>query len=220
MSEGIELPDGIAINDPRPIATASPYTFELPFPQEIAALSPGDGVQAIFREVAGGRHYGAERMWVLVDRIEGGFFVVGRLDNEPYDMPLLKLGDPVRIPLSYVISCTFAEGKTPPALPKRRSYWERCFVDACVVEGRSHADYLYREDPDMTRDGDKEPDSGWRIRGTDEAISADEQLGEKPMYIALGKVLNKDDRWIHLIDSPIGSAFQWDAERGNYIELE
>ena len=93
-------------------------------------------------------------------------------------------------------------------------------VDPCVVEGRSHADYLYREEPDMTRDGDQYPDSGWRIRGTDEAIAADERLGEKPMYIALGKVLNADDRWLHLIDREIGSAFLWDPERDDYIELE
>jgi hypothetical protein len=219
LRDGIELPEGVALDDPRPIAAAAPYTYELPHPDRIAALGPGDGVQAVFREVAGGRHYDAERMWVSVERIENGF-VVGKLDNEPYDMPSLKLGDPVRIPLTHVISCTYAEGKRPPAIPGRRSYWERCFVDACVVEGRSHVDYFYREEPDMTQEGDKDPDSGWRIRGTDEAVAEDERLGEKPMYIALGKVLNQDDRWIHLIDSPIGSAFQWDAGRGDYIELE
>ncbi|MCL9983019.1 MAG: DUF2185 domain-containing protein [Erythrobacter sp.] len=219
MSDGIELPQGITIGDPRPIAAKSPYTFELPFPEELAALGPGDGVKAVFYEVTGGRKYDGERMWVLIERIEDGF-VVGRLDNEPFDMPSIKHGDPLRIPLSHVISCTYADGKPRPAVPERRTYWDRCFVDACVVEGRCHADYIYREEPDMTQEGDKDPDSGWRIRGTDEAIAEDERLGEKAMYIALGKVLNADDRWIHLIDSPIGSAFQWDAERSDYIALK
>lgn len=219
MSDGIELPEGIALDDPRPIAASAPYTYAMPWPEELAALGPDDGAQAIFHEIEGGRQYGAERMWVLVERIEDGY-IVGRLDNDPIDMPSLKCGDPVRIPLTHVISCTYAEGKRAPEVPKRRWYWERCFVDACVVESRSHADYFYREEPDMTRDGDKYPDSGWRIRGTDEAIAEDERLGEKPMYIALGKVLNADDRWIHLIDSPLGSAFQWDATRGDYIALE
>jgi hypothetical protein len=219
LNDGIELPQGVTLNDPRPIAASAPYTFEMPHPDEILALEPGDGVQAIFREVAGGRHYDAERMWVTVETIENGI-VVGKLDNEPYDMPLLKLGDPVRIPLTHVISCTYAQGKSAPTVPAKRTYWERCFVDACVVESRSHADYLYREHPDMTSDDDEYPDSGWRIRGTDDAIAEDERLGQSPMYIALGKVLNADDRWIHLIDRPIGRAFQWDAERDDYIELE
>ena len=219
MSDGIELPEGTALEDPRPIAAAAPYTYDMPWPEELAALEQGDGAKAIFREIAGGRKYGAERMWVLVERIEQGF-IVGQLDNDPLDMPSIKCGDPVRIPLTHVISCTYVKGKPRPKVPERRYYWDRCFVDACVVEGRSHADYFYREEPDITREGDKNPDSGWQLRGTDEAIAEDERLGKDPMYIALGKVLNADDRWIHLIDSPIGSAFRWDTERGDYIELE
>nr|WP_237451827.1 DUF2185 domain-containing protein [Qipengyuania oceanensis] len=93
-------------------------------------------------------------------------------------------------------------------------------VDACVVEGRSHADYLYREEPDMRRDGDEYEDSGWRIRGTDAAIAEDQQRDDAPLYIAIGKVLNADDRWLHLIDSPVGSAFQWDAQTQDYVELD
>jgi hypothetical protein len=119
-----------------------------------------------------------------------------------------------------VITVQFQEGKPKLDMDAPRSYWERCLVDACVVEGRSHVDYFYRDEPDMTQEGDKDPDSGWRIRGTDDAIAEDERLGETPMYIALGKVLNQDDRWIHLIDSPVGSAFQWDPSRGDYIALE
>ena len=219
MSDGIELPEGIDLEDPRPIAASAPYTYFMPFPEELAALGPGDGVQAIFHEIAGGRAYDGERMWVLVERIENGI-VVGKLDNQPHDMPSISLGDPVRIPLTHVIDCTYVEGKTAPLVPYPRVYWDRCFVDACVVEGRSHADYLYREDADMTREGDKYPDSGWRIRGTDAAIAEDEGLGKGPLYIALGKVLNADDRWLHLIDREISCAFQWDAQRDDYIELE
>lgn len=219
MSDGIELPEGIELEDPRPIAASAPYTYFLPFPEELAALGSGDGVKAIFHEAAGGREYDGERMWVLVERIENGL-VVGRLDNEPCDMPSIRLGDPVRIPLTHVIDCTFAEGKPAPVVPQRREYWDRCLVDASVVEGRSHADYLYRDDPDMTREGDKDPDSGWRIRGTDAAIAEDEGLGKGPLYIALGKVLNADDRWLHLIDCDIGCAILWDARRQDYIDVE
>jgi hypothetical protein len=219
LSGGAELPEGIALNDPRPIAAEAPYTFFLPLPVELAALEPGDMVQAIFRETSGDRQYGAERMWVEVEAVADGF-VSGKLLNQPFDMPSLKLDDWMCIPLTHVITVKFQDGKPKLDMAGPRSYWDRCFVDACVVEGRCHADYFYREEPDMTREGDKDPDSGWRIRGTEEAIAEDERLGEKAMYIALGKVLNQDDRWIHLIDSPVGSAFQWDAARGDYIALK
>lgn len=215
----IELPPGIAISDPRPIAAGAPYTFEMPHLDELAALKPGDGIQAIFQQTEGDTEYGAERMWVLIERIEDGF-VAGTLDNEPLDMPLIKLGDRVRIPLTHAISTVFSKDNPRPATPPRREYWQRCFVDSCILDGRSHADYLYREEPDMTREGDEFPDSGWRIRGTDEAVAADEELGKSPAYVALGAVLNRDDRWLHLLDREHGVAFRWDAEAQDYIELE
>ena len=166
--DGIELPAGIALDDPRPIAAAAPYTYDLPWPDEIAALAPGDGVQAIFREIGGGRKYSAERMWVTIEQIADGF-VAGYLDNDPFDMPSIKHRDRVRIPLTHVISCTYVDGKERPVVPERRRYWDRCFVDACVVEGRSHPDYLYREEPDNPSD------SGWRfMSGTeDDAYMSD-----------------------------------------------
>jgi len=215
----IELPPGIALNDPRPIAASARYTYEMPFAEEIEALEPEDGVKAIFRETAGGREFDAERMWVTIERIEDGF-VVGKLDNDPFDMPSMKAGDPVRLPLTHVIAVTFKAGKAWPDTPYRRTYWERCLVDACVVEGRSYADYIYREVPEMAEDGDKYPDSGWRIRGSEEMIEEDKRLDKGPLYIAVGKVLNADDRWLHLIDEGVGTAFQWDAARSDYVKLE
>jgi hypothetical protein len=219
LSKQTLLPPGIAINDPRPIAAEAPYSFYLPLQQEIDAIEPQDMVQAIFRETTGDRQYAAERMWMTVETVGDGF-VAGRLCNTPTDMPSLKLDDYLCIPLTHIISVAFREGKPKLDMVGPRSYWDRCFVDACVVEGRSHVDYFYREEPDMTREGDKDPDSGWRIRGTEAAIAEDERLSRNPMYIALGKVLNEDDRWIHLIDSEIGSAFQWDAERDDYIAID
>lgn len=213
------LPPGIALNDPRPIAAGAPYTFFMPHDIELAALKPGDGVKAILRQTEGETKYDAERMWVLIERIEDGV-VFGTLDSDPADMPLIEAGMPVAIPLTHVISTAFHTSNPRPETPPRREYWERCFVDACVVEGRCHADYIYREEPDMTREDDEYEDSGWRIRGTSEAIADDEQRGEGPMYIAIGKVLNADDRWLPLIDREYGAAFQWDADVQDYVELE
>ena len=191
----------------------------MPFDVELAALRTGDGVQAIFRQTEGGTKYSAERLWVLIERIENDI-VFGLLDNDPADMTLIEAGMPVAVPLTHVISTAFSEANPRPETPNRPNFWNRCMVDACVVEGRSHADYLYREEPDMRRDGDEYEDSGWRIRGTDAAIAEDQQRDDAPLYIAIGKVLNADDRWLHLIDREVGSAFLWDAQTQDYIELD
>ncbi|WP_298305383.1 DUF2185 domain-containing protein [uncultured Erythrobacter sp.] len=158
-------------------------------------------------------------MWVTIERIEDQV-IYGELDSEPYDMPLIQLGMPVSVPLTHVISTTFHKDNPRPQTPANRQFWDRCFVDACVVEGRSHVDYLYREVPDMTQDKDEHPDSGWRFRGTDEAVDADAANDVPPVYIAIGKVLNKDDRWLHLIDEEPGVAFQWDDASQDYIRFE
>lgn len=111
-------------------------------------------------------------MWVLIKRIDDSA-VYGTVENEPHDMPLIELGMPVTIPLTHVISTDFHKDHIRPEVAARREYLDRCFVDVCVIEGRSHVDYVYREPPDMTRDGDTYPDSGWRMRGTDREIEAD-----------------------------------------------
>src|SRR6187551_1107926 len=119
-----ELPPGIAIDDPRPIAAAAPYTFVMPHPDEIAALEPGDGIKAIFRQTEGETEYDAERMWVLIERIEDGA-VFGSLDCEPIDMPLIKPGDRIKVPLTHAIAAVFRNGNHRPDTPPRREFWER-----------------------------------------------------------------------------------------------
>jgi hypothetical protein len=89
-----------------------------------------------------------------------------------------------------------------------------------VLGKRSPVDYLYREEPDLSEADGKYPDSGWRLRGTDEAIAEDEEAGLSPQYVALGAVLNRDDRWISLIDAPSGSRFMRDLATGCFVEAE
>jgi hypothetical protein len=215
----IELPEGIELDDPRPIAASAPYTFFMPHPEEIAALKSGDGAKFIFRQEDAPDGCAVERMWVLIEHIEDGW-LHAKLDNDPYDMDKFNSGDAVVLPLSHVVSTTFSDENPRPTTLTAREYWERCLADACVLNGRSHVDYIYRETPDMGSNDDTYPDSGWRIRGTDEGIADDKRRGEEPAYIALGKVLNQDDRWLHLIDREVGVAFQWNPSSDDYIELE
>lgn len=72
----------------------------------------------------------------------------------------------------------------------------------------------------MAQVDDEYPDSGWRIRGTSEAIEADEAAGRTPQYVALGAVLNEDDSWLSLVDEPVGSAFIRNLSTGYFDACE
>jgi hypothetical protein len=201
------------LDDPRPICAEARYTFFLPHLDEITAVRPGDLVKAIFRPTPNNRYYDAERMWVEVEVVASDGFT-GRLVNQPFDIPQARLGTIVTVPRTHVLAVEWAEGREAPAVPEMATYWERCFVDDCVLRGACRVDYLYREDPDPSQD--TYPDSGWRLRGSDAAILDDEHQGKAPQYVALGAVLNRDDSWLSLIDAPVGSAFKWDESTGQY----
>jgi hypothetical protein len=206
------------IDDPRPIAESAPYTFYMPSDAELAALAPGDFVKLIFRSIPPGRQWDAERMWVKIENVSRER-LSGRLDNIPSDMPQLRLNQRVEFLRHQVIGIDWDEARkvAPPPSPPRRSYWERCLVDRCVVDDGVPVHYLYREEPEPLRNGETDRDSGWRIRGDYRGLSDEEVDARESEYIALGRVLNSDDSWIHLIDAPVGSAFIRDWETGEFV---
>lgn len=209
------------IEDPRPIAAASPYTFFLPDPALIAAVDIGDSVKAVFIASPLSEKYGAERMWVTITSTNGDW-LEGTLDSQPYDMPKLTRGMTIRLPRSHVISVDLRDPAKVPRDQLRdcREYWDRCMVDQSVIDGDMKVRYLYRETPDLAGPKDKYPDSGWRMRGEINDFSNEELASREVAYVALGLVLNKDDAWIHLIDEPIGSAFEWYTETGEFVKRE
>jgi hypothetical protein len=206
------------IDDPRPIAAGAPYTYFLPSENELLALTPGDQVKVVFRSHPAGRKFEAERMWVTLTAVNGDE-LSGALDNIPTDMPQLGLGDLVRFKRSDVISIIWNDGRavSPPSSPDHREYWDRCLVDACVVDDGAMVHYLYRENPEVPEPDEIYPDSGWRIRGDYREISDAELEARESRYLALGAVLNVDDRWLHLIDAPIGASFIRDWETGAFV---
>lgn len=205
------------IEEPRPIAAGAPYTFYLPCENELLSVAPGDIVKIIFESIPPSPEWGAERMWVIVTKVDGDN-LTGTLDNEPADMPQLKHGDIVQFQRGHIIDIDWADDRAvpPPAAPERRGFWERCFVDDQILEGRLKVEYLYREEPDAPRDGDKYPDSGWRFRCDTRGLTEEEYENPSFSYIAIGKVLNADDSWLHLIDAPVGSAYLRDWQTGAF----
>ena len=205
------------INDPQPISLSAPYTFYLPPDDYLAAIDKGDIVKLVFEGKPISKEYGAERMWVIVTKREGDSFE-GRLDNDPFDMPQIKSGELVRFTISDIIDIDWTEsdlsrkGLRPV---QSREYWDRCYVDDCVINDGVPVQYLYREAPDKIGD-DQFPDSGWRFRGHRTQMTQEDYDNPKASYIAIGKVLNADDSWVHLIDSPMGSSYFKNDETGEF----
>lgn len=205
------------LDDPRLVHQEAPYTFYLPSEARLAAIEPGDTVKLIFRGKPAGRQYDAERMWVMVTEVNEED-LTGTLENSPFDMPQIKSGDVVHFKRWHIIQTEWANTEKEAQIPPEPSnqYWDRCFVDEEVLTGQASVQYIYREEPDMTQDGDKYPDSGWRIRADVSKLTDEQYENPNPQYIAIGKVLNEDDSWLHLIDSPIGSKFFRNAETGEF----
>lgn len=196
------------IEDPRPTAAEAPYTFFLPDKAHLNLLRKGDLVKLVFRATTADCKHDAERMWVEIDSIDGEN-LSGTLANTPLDMPQLKEGDPVNFKSWQIIDYQYTDddrdAHLPPHVSKQR--WERCLVDQEVLDRTARVGYLYREEPDMTREGDTYPDSGWRIRADVNQLTDEQYENPSPKYIALGAVLNRDDSWLHLIDLPVGARY-------------
>lgn len=196
------------MDDPRENAARAPYTYFLPSENELLAIEVGDQVKIIVRSHPPSREWDAERMWFVVTAAAGDS-LTGTLDNQPLDIPQLIQGTSLRFRRSDVTDIIWADDRsiTPPAPTPRREYWDRCLADQCVLDGNAVVHFLYREEPDGDTVEDEYSDSGWRIRGDYRNIDDAELDDREVAYAALGAVLNRDDRWIHLIDEPIGSRF-------------
>ena len=209
---------GYVLLDPRPIAADAPYTFFLPSAEQIAAIANEDLAQLMFEHVPAGREWAVERMWVRVESSDADK-LVGVLTNKPWEATAsVGEGDRVSFERYQVIGIVWAHPEIAPRRPSSRDYWERCLVDECVLAGTEPVEFLYREEPDMQQDGDKYPDSGWRIRGRTGDATDDEIDAREAQYVAMGAVLNRDDSWIQFIDAPVGTRLVRDFDTNDYVE--
>jgi len=206
------------ILDPRSIAAEAPYTFFLPSPSEIAAVSKGDLVKLLFDYPHQTEKWAAERMWVLVESTDADD-LRGVLDNNP-DEPTspLKAGDQLLFKRYDILAIQWDNPNAAPAAADYQEYWDRCLVDQCVLDGEEPVEYIYREEPDMVSEEDTHPDSGWRIRGRMGSATDAEIDARKIAYVALGAVLNRDDSWIGWIDAPFGTALMRNFETNTYVQ--
>lgn len=191
------------------LAAQFKYTFYKPSSESIAKIAVGENVKLIFRfESDDPEAPAAERMWVLVDEIGADGHFKGRLDNDPAHIKDLKADDPIEFESCHIINTDHDE---PDNIVQR--YIKRCFVTNRVLRDGRPAAYLYREEPDY------DDDSGWRITANDETDDYMDDA-ENSAYVSLGAVLNVDDSFIGLLDSPAGAAFALDAKTGRFVPIE
>lgn len=190
-------------------AAANKYTFYKPGPSELSQIRTGENVKLIFMfESDDPAAPEAERMWVVVDSIDGEGGYTGRLDNEPRWIRDLKVGDDIAFHDIHIIS---TEHDDPNNLVEK--YLVRCFVTNRILLDGQKVGYMYREEPD------NHEDSGWRITAGDES---EEYMDDAAniSFVSLGVVLNRDDTMLALLDSPVGSRFERQSDSDRFQRVE
>jgi hypothetical protein len=198
------------------IQKEAPYTFYRPSEAIIDRLKPEQAtVKLIFRfdPYEQGQPSG-ERMWVIINAINEDGTYAGTLDNDPFHIKDLKAGDKVTFRREHIIAYDTLkeldiEDENSGKLEK---YLKRCFVSNHIMHDDYKVGRLYREA------ADEEEYSGWTLMSdyeTQEYVDDCTNL----QYVAIGVVLNKDNSFIHLLDSPDGAEFARDEVTGGFYSV-
>lgn len=193
------------------LADAYKYTFYRPSAEAIGKVAVGDNVKLIFEyDNDNPDGWTAERMWVLVDHIDGQGRFRGRLDNHPRHISDLHAGDTLEFSDIHIIQVEHDDDSGDNIVSRYRL---RCFVTARVLHDGAPIGYLYREAPEQ------EDDSGWRIFAGDET---DEYFADEDttFYVSLGAVLNRDDAILPLLDAEAGSTFERAAGSEAFVAVD
>jgi hypothetical protein len=201
------------LTDSKKLAKENKYTFYKPSIGILKNLKVGNIVKLTFEfESSNSEHPGAERMWVEITEIKNDKFK-GKLDNHPFYLHELYAGDEIRFEYKHIIDHDL--GLSEPNLVDK--YYDRCFATNKVLYDNAPINYIYREEP-MEKDEERDYiDTGWRILSGDESDEYMEDL-ENISLVSLGSVLKRDDSFIDLLDSEIGTSFERN-ENGIFEEI-
>ncbi len=196
------------LEDASATAHAHPYTFYKPSAEIIGKIKIGEMVKLIFCfESDDPKAPRAERMWVLVDGMDGYGGFTGKLDNEPCYIQDLQAGNAVVFRDIHIIDTEHGE---PGNVVEK--YTARCFVTHRVLLDGAKVGYLYREAPEY------ENDSGWRLMAGDESTEYMDDAANIA-YVSLGAVLDKDDSFVDLLGEEVDAQFEHDDGTGAFVRL-
>jgi hypothetical protein len=195
------------------LAEENKYTFYKPSKKILENLEVGNIVKLTFEfKSINSEHPSAERMWVKITEIKEGKFK-GLLDNNPFYIHELYAGDEITFEYRHIIDHDLELSE--PSLSSK--YFDRCLVTRKVFYDNAPINYLYREEP-MEIDKERDYiDTGWRFFSGDES---DEYMddADNTCLISLGAVLSKDDSFIELLESEIGTSFERN-ENGTFEKI-
>jgi hypothetical protein len=174
-------------------AKKNKYTFYKPSKMITNQLKVKDAVmlQFDFKSIRSGY----ERMWVEITDIDNKKFI-GKLGNMPLHIHELNPGDTIKFDHKHIIGHNL--NVTEPNLIDKYSL--ECYVSNQVFKEGARIDLLFREESEDVEI------SGWAF------LSGNEPEGyfkdeNNVTFMKLGDVLAKDDSFIELLDSKIGSRF-------------
>lgn len=170
----------------------SPYTFYKPSKAVTDKLKAGDLVKLIFFSDSDQAGYKGERMWVeITDRNKANF--VGNLDNEPYHLKSLKLGQTLHFDTEHICDTEYEDDDAA----KMDYYFDTLVTVSNDVLERNEFNFLLKDKPNEPND------SGWVIFSGHE----EDEFNSNPdnfQIVALGVILNVDDSILAFInESPL-----------------
>lgn len=175
----------------------APYTFYRPSDEILAALKPGHLVKLAFDLASPGPSaQGGERMWVVVTDRQADRFS-GTLDNEPVVCTDLAHGDLIEFESIHIIDTELRDSKAD----EHDRFFLRCLVSRRVLDDHHAVNYLCRDEPANPED------SGWQLLAGDESDDYVDDA-DNIAVVAIGVLLNRDDSFLPLLESPPGSAFE------------
>lgn len=130
----------------------SPYTFYKPSKAVTDKLKAGDLVKLIFFSDSDTAGYKGERMWVeITDRNKENF--VGKLDNEPYHLKGLKLGQILHFGTEHICDTEYEDDE----VAKMDYYFNTLVTVSNDILERNEFNFLLKDKPNEPND------SGWVI---------------------------------------------------------